>query len=409
MFISSTFADLRETREKVTWAVMKTRHIPVGMETFPATDDRGWKVIHQAIDQSDYYVLILGLTYGSTDPSTGLSYTEMEYDYAVSKGIPVMAFVLNRTAMVHADHVERDPDKLKKLNAFRDRVEGGHHREIWHTADDLVSKVTTALTRHIQEDEDDGRARPGWYRGDNLVGDPRVAEGMARLSAENADLRKQLSHKRELPTFQLRFDVRRYDGPSGTLFADRVVFRVQEPDKPTKARSMAQQAAAASTHEDAMQAYARASIACAQLRELKMEENYHVKVDFCIENDSDVTAERVYLQIGIAGDAEFLDIVDPSADSDVRFQRTTNGLLVCRMEIDSDVGPGIEQPVPAVWVKGTPDETGQITFAVTYRIGSSIGQGAQGAFNVVSRVTEIAVLDHNGGLICKEGWGGVWS
>jgi hypothetical protein len=68
---------------------IQARHIPAGMENFTVTDDRGWQTIKSVIDRSDYYVLILAGRYGSVD-SDGQSWTEKEYQYATSKGIPVL-------------------------------------------------------------------------------------------------------------------------------------------------------------------------------------------------------------------------------------------------------------------------------------------------------------------------------
>ena len=81
IFISSTYGDLRQEREAVTWAVLSARHIPAGMENFTATDDRGWETITSVIERSDYYVLIVAGRYGSVD-TDGVSWTEKEYDYA---------------------------------------------------------------------------------------------------------------------------------------------------------------------------------------------------------------------------------------------------------------------------------------------------------------------------------------
>jgi hypothetical protein len=74
VFISSTYADLREEREAVTWAILTARHIPVGMEAFTATDDRGWQTIKSVIDRSDYYVLILARTAQERTRGTACSY-----------------------------------------------------------------------------------------------------------------------------------------------------------------------------------------------------------------------------------------------------------------------------------------------------------------------------------------------
>src|SRR4051812_1797855 len=92
VFISSTFVDLKDERDKVMRAVLKLDCFPAGMELFPASDASQWKVIQRAIDRCDYYVVIVAGRYGSLDEDK-LSYTEKEFDYAVSKGIPVLAFV----------------------------------------------------------------------------------------------------------------------------------------------------------------------------------------------------------------------------------------------------------------------------------------------------------------------------
>ena len=40
-------------------------------------------------------MLILGGRYGSVEPTSGKSYTQLEYEYAVSRNIPVFAVVLS--------------------------------------------------------------------------------------------------------------------------------------------------------------------------------------------------------------------------------------------------------------------------------------------------------------------------
>ncbi len=92
VFVSSTFADLQEERQQVIQALMEMDCIPAGMELFPATDEEQWEFIKRIIDDCDYYLLIIGGRYGSVS-SDGVSYTEMEYEYAVSKGLKVIALL----------------------------------------------------------------------------------------------------------------------------------------------------------------------------------------------------------------------------------------------------------------------------------------------------------------------------
>lgn len=93
VFISSTFVDLVDERREVMQALLEMDCLPAGMELFPAGNTDQWTLIQGVIEQSDYYLVILGGRYGSTTEE-GISYTEKEYDYAVELGIPVMGFVV---------------------------------------------------------------------------------------------------------------------------------------------------------------------------------------------------------------------------------------------------------------------------------------------------------------------------
>lgn len=83
IFVSSTYRDLIEERTAVMDTLLKADCIPTGMELFPASDDTQWKVIQQVIDESDYYVVVIAGKYGSE--YKGKSFTQREYEYAVSK------------------------------------------------------------------------------------------------------------------------------------------------------------------------------------------------------------------------------------------------------------------------------------------------------------------------------------
>ncbi len=88
VFISSTYIDLIDERRKILDILLMADCIPAGMESFVATDNEQFEVIKKIIDLCDYYVLIIGKRYGTINPITEISYTEMEYNYAIDKGIP---------------------------------------------------------------------------------------------------------------------------------------------------------------------------------------------------------------------------------------------------------------------------------------------------------------------------------
>jgi hypothetical protein len=188
VFISSTYGDLQEVREAVAWTVLSARHIPAGMENFTATDDRGWQTIKSVIDKSDYFVLILAGRYGSLD-SDGKSWTEKEYDYAISKRIPVLVFIRSKNSIVAS--MLDEPKLAAKLNKLKLTVRKKHMGSEWETKEELVGQVGSALQNHIADDEDRGAGRPGWYRGNELPNFETLDE-FARLSSENAGLKAEL-------------------------------------------------------------------------------------------------------------------------------------------------------------------------------------------------------------------------
>src|SRR3954452_22036522 len=93
VFVSSTFLDLKDERAAIVSTLLQMDAMPAGMELFPAADDDAWTLIERVIDASDYYLLVVGGRYGAIDPATELSFTEREYDFAVSRKKPVMAFL----------------------------------------------------------------------------------------------------------------------------------------------------------------------------------------------------------------------------------------------------------------------------------------------------------------------------
>jgi len=121
IFISSTYEDLIPERKKVCDVILSMYHFPIGMEMFSAADEEQWEIIKETIDSSDYYVLIIGKRYGSVipegQPDAGISYTEKEYRYAVSRGIPVLTFIKKESAIT-VDKSDTDPVLIENLMRY---------------------------------------------------------------------------------------------------------------------------------------------------------------------------------------------------------------------------------------------------------------------------------------------------
>ena len=115
IFISSTYKDLIDERKAVQEAILSMYHFPVGMELFSAAGTNQWEIIKSTLDNTDYYVLIIGKKYGTVipdgDEDAGISYTEKEYNYAKSKNIPVLAFIIDNNVPLSEDKFESDSVK----------------------------------------------------------------------------------------------------------------------------------------------------------------------------------------------------------------------------------------------------------------------------------------------------------
>jgi hypothetical protein len=150
VFVSSTYSDLIRERERVIKTLLSMRCFPSGMESFPAQSDEAWSVIKEEIDSSDFYVLIIAGRYGSTT-SEGLSYTEKEFDYAVSLGIPVLVFPHIDPDTIPVGKSDIAPSLRKRLDAFRTKALTGRTVKHWSTAEDLGTQVALALQRAIDK------------------------------------------------------------------------------------------------------------------------------------------------------------------------------------------------------------------------------------------------------------------
>ena len=184
VFISSTYTDLEEERESIIKAILEMYHIPIGMEMFSAEDEDQWEIIRRTIEVSDYYILILGLRYGSKTKDN-ISFTQKEYEYALEKNIPVLAFVMHDNVSLSKD--KRDDD-LTEINAFRETVlKNSKMAQFWETRDELIKNVSISLMKQIMQ-----KPGIGWVRGDKAISSDALSQELTNMVKENRGLRKKI-------------------------------------------------------------------------------------------------------------------------------------------------------------------------------------------------------------------------
>lgn len=162
--------------------------IPAGMELFPAMDEEQFEFIKKIIDDCDYYLLIIGGRYGSVT-SEGVSYTEKEFDYALSRGIKIIALLHQNPADLALSKSEVDNGMRERLDAFRTRASTDRLVKYWSKAEELPGIVALSLSKTIKT-----YPAIGWVRADQVQNSDLLAE-LNGVRKQNEQLRKLLMEK----------------------------------------------------------------------------------------------------------------------------------------------------------------------------------------------------------------------
>jgi hypothetical protein len=193
VFVSSTYIDLIEERQAAVEAILTAGHIPAGMELFAAGNESQLNVIKRWIDESDVYLLILGGRYGSVEPTSGKSYTQLEYEYAVATNKPLFAVVADegyldeRLKTMGRKIIEID--NSKPFKEFKAEVLNRMVKFYKDTKDIKLAILETMSEFNRRED------LKGWVPGNQGLDTGIMAEEIARLTKENFDLRKRVNEK----------------------------------------------------------------------------------------------------------------------------------------------------------------------------------------------------------------------
>lgn len=184
VFVSSTYEDLKEERSAVMQVLLENDAIPTGMELFPATHDDKWELIKEVIQQCDYYVLISAGKYGSIDKN-GKSYTENEYDYAISIDKPIISFLYEKIDKLTGDKIESTDEGKKKLDEFRVKVSKDRVCRFWKNVDSLAREINSSFQALKKR-----KPAIGWVRSDQK--NPETSELVLQLKTTNEELEKKI-------------------------------------------------------------------------------------------------------------------------------------------------------------------------------------------------------------------------
>jgi len=145
VFLSSTSKDLIAYRNAVYKAIegLDGYHC-MRMEDFGARAEEPSDFCFSRVVECDIFVGIVGHIYGSCPTGSEISYSEGEYNAAISNNIPRLMFMAPKDFLLPAYLIEPE-DLRNRQNNFRTRVNREAVRSTFTSPADLAQKVTIAI------------------------------------------------------------------------------------------------------------------------------------------------------------------------------------------------------------------------------------------------------------------------
>lgn len=125
VFICSTAADLAEYRQAAIHACQRVGLQPLSMEQWPPDSRDAVEFCLGQVNKADSFLGILAHRYGYVPEGFEISITELEYERAAERGIPIHFFVIDADhpwPMSQVDH----GSNYEKLVRFKDRIGARH-------------------------------------------------------------------------------------------------------------------------------------------------------------------------------------------------------------------------------------------------------------------------------------------
>lgn len=159
VFVCSTFSDLSQEREGVLDAIRRLKLQHDSMEFFGARAEQPIETCLQEVRASDVLVVIVGHRYGSIVPDLGISYSQAEYAEGFTLKKPCLVYMRDENVPILPRHMERDPEKLKLLERWKEALQARHTVSTFQDGGRLAVQVAADLARTIQDLEEVTKAR----------------------------------------------------------------------------------------------------------------------------------------------------------------------------------------------------------------------------------------------------------
>jgi DNA-binding beta-propeller fold protein YncE len=144
IYMSSTFKDLEECREKVKHNLERMDHKVIAMENYVAEDKIPVEKCQDDVTSCGLYIGIFAWRYGYVPDGYDKSITELEYRKAIETGKDCLIFLLHEDAPWPGKFVDIGKD-AEKIRALRDELSRVRMVSFFKSADELAGLVGAAV------------------------------------------------------------------------------------------------------------------------------------------------------------------------------------------------------------------------------------------------------------------------
>lgn len=188
VFISTTYPDMQGARQALMLPLLDLGMVPVGMDLHSAESHNLMPVVQRMIDDSDYFVILLGGRYGTLSP-LGLSYTHREYIFAATKRKPVVAFIHDQPLTLPEGAREPSREGQVRRDDYARLLENKALCHRWRDEQDLQALVARVMPEMMRRHPAIGWVRAGGgVEGRENGESGRLRERIAALEKEREAL-----------------------------------------------------------------------------------------------------------------------------------------------------------------------------------------------------------------------------
>jgi putative GTP pyrophosphokinase len=170
-FLSSTLSDLRIERQAVREAIERAGFLPVMMEFFTTDSRTPAQLVTDLVDTSAVLLLVLGASFGSKDQDSNKYFVELEYERAMSAGIPVHVFLSDKDRLIPEGQNSISQKEREELRRFRSKLQKAHAIRSWFSSEQLKHEVFVALSTRRKSKR---RSPPGQGAINTIISKPNA-------------------------------------------------------------------------------------------------------------------------------------------------------------------------------------------------------------------------------------------